>query len=357
MLHRAQALAALMQGRAGSPSPGANGKTTTTSMLTVALQACGVDPSFAVGGELAKHGTNAHHGTGDVFVAEADESDGSFLVYRPEVAIVTNVQPDHLDFYGTSRRSQEAYGRFAAHASCPAGCWSPAPTTRGRVPWRTSRAAEGIRVLTYGFAPDADVRLAGGRRLRPDRVGRLHQDGAPVRRLQIGIPGRHNLLNATAAFLAGTAGLGAGPGPAARGPGGVHRHPPPVRAQGRGRRGPGGRRLRPQPRQGRGGGRDRRPSSRRAGRLVVVFQPHLYSRTRDFADELAALAVAGRRGRRHGRLRRPRGPRAGRQRRAGRRPGRRPRRRRTTSRPGRRPRRPWRPARPTRRPRPHRRRR
>ena len=80
---------------------GANGKTTTTSMLTVALQHCGADPSFAAGGELAKHGTNAHWGTGDVFVAEADESDGSFLVYRPEVAIVTNVQPDHLDFYGT----------------------------------------------------------------------------------------------------------------------------------------------------------------------------------------------------------------------------------------------------------------
>ena len=83
-------------------------------MLTVALQHCGIDPSFAAGGELAKHGTNAHWGTGEVFVAEADESDGSFLVYRPEVAVVTNVQPDHLDFYGTFERVQEAYAAFAA---------------------------------------------------------------------------------------------------------------------------------------------------------------------------------------------------------------------------------------------------
>ena len=114
VLHRTQALAALMQDSRRVAVAGANGKTTTTSMLTVALQACGADPSFAVGGELAKHGTNAHHGTGDVFVAEADESDGSFLVYRPEVAIVTNVQPDHLDFYGTFAAVQDAYARFAA---------------------------------------------------------------------------------------------------------------------------------------------------------------------------------------------------------------------------------------------------
>jgi UDP-N-acetylmuramate--alanine ligase len=100
VLHRSQALASVMQGRRRVAVAGANGKTTTTSMLTVALQHCGVDPSFAVGGELARLGTNAHHGTGDVFVAEADESDGSFVVYRPDVGIVTNVMPDHLDFYG-----------------------------------------------------------------------------------------------------------------------------------------------------------------------------------------------------------------------------------------------------------------
>ena len=84
-------------------------------MLTVALQGCGLDPSFAVGGELAKHGTNAHDGCDDIFVVEADESDGSFVVYHPEVAIVTNVQPDHLDFYPNFKVVQAAYDAFVAH--------------------------------------------------------------------------------------------------------------------------------------------------------------------------------------------------------------------------------------------------
>ena len=95
--------------------PGTHGKTTTTSMLTVALQHCGVDPSFAIGGDLNESGANAHHGSGDVFVAEADESDGSFLLYRPHVAIVTNVEPDHLDHYG------DAGGRRATPSTRFAG--------------------------------------------------------------------------------------------------------------------------------------------------------------------------------------------------------------------------------------------
>src|SRR6202020_1813161 len=80
---------------------GTHGKTTTTSMLIVALQHCGRDPSFAVGGELGEAGTNAHHGSGDCFVAEADESDGSLLEYTPNVAVVTNIESDHLDFFGS----------------------------------------------------------------------------------------------------------------------------------------------------------------------------------------------------------------------------------------------------------------
>ena len=81
---------------------GTHGKTTTTSMLIVALQHCGLDPSFAVGGELGEAGTNAHHGSGDCFVAEADESDGSLLEYTPNVAVVTNIEADHLDFFGST---------------------------------------------------------------------------------------------------------------------------------------------------------------------------------------------------------------------------------------------------------------
>ena len=116
ILHRSQALAALMAGRRAVAVAGTHGKTTTTSMLTVALQHCGADPSFAIGGELTgrpSESASAHEGTGDVFVAEADESDASFLRYRPTVAIVTNVEPDHLDHYGTPEAVTAAFDAFA----------------------------------------------------------------------------------------------------------------------------------------------------------------------------------------------------------------------------------------------------
>src|SRR5690606_937698 len=102
VLPRAAALASVMEGRRGVAVAGTHGKTTTTSMLTVALQHCGADPSFAIGGSLNESGANAHDGSGEFFVAEADESDASFLAYDPEVAVITNVEADHLDFYGTA---------------------------------------------------------------------------------------------------------------------------------------------------------------------------------------------------------------------------------------------------------------
>ena len=286
VLHRSQALAALMQDSRRVAVAGANGKTTTTSMRTVALQACGADPSFAVGGELAKHGTNAHHGTGDVFVAEADESDGSFLVYRPEVAIVTNVQPDHLDFYGTFAAVQDAYARFA-RSVLPGGLLVTCADDVGSRALADVARGQDIRVLTYGFAPDADVRLeeAGGSGLTA--WARLHQEGAPVRRLQVGIPGRHNLLNATAAFLAGSAGLGEDPDRLLEGlaafTGTRRRFELKGEVAG----------VRVVDDYAHNPGKvaavvDTGAELSSPGRLVVVFQPHLYSRTRDFADALAA---------------------------------------------------------------------
>ena len=142
-------------------------------------------------------------GTGTAFVAEADESDGSFLVYRPEVAVVTNVQPDHLDFYGTFERVQAAYSAFAGHR---AG-WPP-----GRLPRRqgsralAAAARAGTRVLTYGWSPDADVVLrdevsAGSTWAGSTVTGPDGRDRA----LRINIPGRHNLLNAAAAYTVAVA--------------------------------------------------------------------------------------------------------------------------------------------------------
>jgi UDP-N-acetylmuramate--alanine ligase len=286
VLHRSQALASLMQDRRRVAVAGANGKTTTTSMLTVALQACGADPSFAVGGELAKHGTNAHHGTGEVFVAEADESDGSFLVYRPEVAIVTNVQPDHLDFYGSFEAVQDAYVRFARTVAAGGLLVTCADDEGSRALAEVARA-EGVRVLSYGFHADSDVRLAEPAGSGLTSSAELHQAGAPVRRLQIGIPGRHNLLNATAAFLAGTAGLGHDPAQLLAGLAGFtgtrRRFEPKGEADG----------VRVVDDYAHNPGKvaavvETGVEQASPGRLVVVFQPHLYSRTRDFAGDLAA---------------------------------------------------------------------
>ena len=134
---RPAVLAMLMAGRTTLMVTGTHGKTTTTSMLIVALQHCGRDPSFAVGGELGEAGTNAHHGSGDCFVAEADESDGSLLEYTPNVAVVTNIEADHLDFFGSSDAYIAVFDAFAERIA-PGARWWCAPTTRARQRWRNA---------------------------------------------------------------------------------------------------------------------------------------------------------------------------------------------------------------------------
>jgi UDP-N-acetylmuramate--alanine ligase len=284
VLHRAQALAATMQDSVRAAVAGANGKTTTTSMLTVALQHSGADPSFAIGGELAAAGTNARWGSGGLFVAEADESDGSFLVYRPRVAVVTNVQPDHLDFYGTFARVEEAYAEFARSVQ-PGGLLVACHDDAGSRRLAERARVEGVRVLTYGFDAGADLRLEDGRSEGLSAAARL-RDRATARDLRIGAPGGHNLLNAAAAYTAAVHGLGQDPDAVLRGLGaftgtrrrfelkGVARgvtviddyaHNP-----------------------GKVAAVVRTAAELAAGaRLLVVFQPHLFSRTRDFAEAFA----------------------------------------------------------------------
>ncbi|GAA5033069.1 UDP-N-acetylmuramate--L-alanine ligase [Terrabacter aeriphilus] len=286
VLHRAQGLAALMQGRRPVAVAGANGKTTTTSMLTVALQGCGLDPSFAVGGELAKHGTNAHDGADEIFVVEADESDGSFVVYAPEVAIVTNVQPDHLDFYSSFKVVEAAYDAFVRTIR-PDGLLVTCADDAGAVRLAERARAAGRTVLTYGFDAGADVVLSGHRH---DGVTSsvVLVDGGRSHRMVLGVPGRHNALNAAAAYVAAVHGLGQAPEGVLAG-----------LASFTGTR----RRFEPK---GEAGGvvvvddyahnagkvaavvETAKDLVGDAGRLVVVFQPHLYSRTRDFAVELGA---------------------------------------------------------------------
>lgn len=209
VLHRAQGLATLMHGSRPVAVAGANGKTTTTSMLTVALQGCGLDPSFAIGGELAKHGTNAHHGTDDIFVVEADESDGSFMVYRPEVAIVTNVQADHLAFYENFDNLQAGYVEFVKTVR-PGGLLVTCTDDAGVVRLENTARRLGVRVATYGFDSRADVVLSDHHQTGLTS-GATVTDHGVEHELVLGVPGRHNALNAAAAYTACVHGLGLPP--------------------------------------------------------------------------------------------------------------------------------------------------
>jgi UDP-N-acetylmuramate--alanine ligase len=286
VLHRAQGLATLLPGNRVAAVAGANGKTTTSAMLTAALGAAGLDPSFAIGAPPIGQEVGAGLGGGDVFVVEADESDSSFLVYHPDVAVVTNLMPDHLDFYGTLERVTLAYDDFVGTIA-PGGLLVTCADDDGARGLADRARAAGARVVTYGVAVDADVRLTGLGGAGFDWGATLVQVGQPERRLALRLPGAHNVLNAAGAYTAATAGLGAGPDRVLEGLAGFRgtsrRFEP--RGEAAGVRvvddyahNPG--KVAAAVRTGRG--------LAGPGRLVVVFQPHLYSRTRDFAGDLAA---------------------------------------------------------------------
>ncbi|WP_448623851.1 UDP-N-acetylmuramate--L-alanine ligase [Geodermatophilus sp. URMC 64] len=288
VLPRAVALAAVMAGRRSVAVAGTHGKTSTTSMLTVAVQACGVDPSFAIGGDLNESGSNAHAGHGDVFVAEADESDRSFLLLAPHAAIVTNVEADHLDNYGDLAAVEAAFDRFVQTVH-PDGFVVLCADDPGAA--RLIEVPATARKRTYGTAGDADLRLVDVDVAGDGTSYTAVLDGTDLGRVRIRVPGEHMARNSAAALLAGlelglpVAGLVEGLGRF----GGVHRrfelkgvaggvrvyddyahHPTEVRAQLAAARAVAG-----------------------DGRLVVAFQPHLYSRTREFADGFGdALALA-----------------------------------------------------------------
>jgi UDP-N-acetylmuramate--alanine ligase len=288
VLHRSAALAELMAGHRVACVAGTHGKTSTTSMLTVALQHCRLDPSFAIGGDLNESGANAHQGGGALFVAEADESDGSFLAFSPWVAVVTNVEADHLDHHGTVEAYVSVFDQFLKRIE-PGGLLVAGVDDPGGAALADRAESAGIRVRRYGRSTE-DVRLLDH---RPDGGGglaRISLDGKEID-LRVAVPGEHMAQNAIGALLAGLE-LGAPLSGLLEGiaafcgvrrrfefkgrSGGVAvyddyaHHPSEVDSQLRA--------VRP----GLGD-----------GRLVVVFQPHLYSRTRMFADRFAAaLALA-----------------------------------------------------------------
>ncbi|GLZ03637.1 UDP-N-acetylmuramate--L-alanine ligase [Actinomadura sp. NBRC 104412] len=295
VLHRSEALAALMAGRRAVAVAGTHGKTTTTSMLTVALQHAGADPSYCIGGQLVTTGLGADEGTGEVFVAEADESDGSFLIYTPHIAVVTNVEADHLDNYGGFERVKENFARFVERVE-PGGTLVAGADDEVAMELAALARDRGLPVLTYGEAAGADLRVSG---FTPRGLGsRFAVEG--VGEVTLGVPGRHNALNA-AAVIAVARALGLDLATVRDG-----------LAEFRGAM----RRLEPK---GEAAGvevfdsyahhpteltadlsatrdyvREKAAGDTgREGRIVAVFQPHLYSRTRFFAAEFgAALGLA-----------------------------------------------------------------
>lgn len=302
VLHRSQALAAAMGDSRVIAVAGTHGKSTTSSMISMLFDAVGLEPSFAVGTAISGYGTNAHLGrTGadSWFIAEADESDGSFVRYLPKIAVVTNIEPDHIDFYGSAERVYEAFNRFVDSMS-PDGILVACIDDAGSASLAARARQVGYTVVTYGQSQDADMRLEDITSHGSQSAAMLTwsftvagKEYSGEQTLHLQIPGVHNQLNAAAAFI--TALLAGADAPATAAALGEFL------------------------------GADRRFTLRgevagvkvfddyahhptevlcalQTGRTVagghnlyVVFQPHLFSRTREFAHEFArALSMADR---------------------------------------------------------------
>ena len=287
VIHRSQALALAASGMRFVAVAGAHGKTTTSGMLSVALREAGADPSVAVGGVVPQFGSGAHLGSGDVFVAEADESDGSFLNYAPTIEIVTNVEPDHLDRYGTRDAFEAIFVDFADRL-VSGGLLIACAEDDGAARLAHSARTRGRRVATYGrperCAAGPDIAVTGVVATSTGVRARVSWRGHEAE-LVLAVPGEHNVLNAAAAWAAGVE-AGVDPQDMARSLGaftGVGR-----RFEARGQ--VGGRRLfddyAHHPTEVAAAIAQARVVADGAT-VTVVFQPHLFSRTRIFAERFA----------------------------------------------------------------------
>ncbi|MGZ8764269.1 MAG: UDP-N-acetylmuramate--L-alanine ligase, partial [Acidimicrobiia bacterium] len=207
VLRRAEVLAAIVATTRAIAVAGVHGKTTTSSMLALILREAGTHPSFIIGGELNEVGTNAAYDDGEWMVVEADESDGTFLELGVESAIVTNVEPDHLDHYGDFDTMIEAFADFLARVPGPKVVCADDPILRSIVASRPGLTTHGL--TTYGWSDDADYRITD---YEPGRVGSrytLHRGGEVLGPIALPVPGRHNALNAAgAAAMATELGVG-----------------------------------------------------------------------------------------------------------------------------------------------------
>ncbi len=290
--HRSAALAALMMDKRAVSVAGTHGKTTTTAMTSVMLEAMGADPSYVIGGPLSTTGVSSVAGAGEAFVVEADESDGSFLQYPTEIAVITNVGADHLVNWGTPEAYADGFRAFATGSHVrhivinidDPGSRRLAGQLRGEAP----------HLVTYGEAADADVRItdveASGNGVTATLT--YGRDSGPI---TLRVPGNHNLANASAAYAAGRLlgyshddcihGLARYEGTLRRfqlicDTAGIRvfddyaHHPTEIRA------------ALTAARNATEAGNE---ATGQSGRLIACFQPHLYSRTVDFSDEFGEV--------------------------------------------------------------------
>lgn len=201
---RANALAWLMSESTSVAVAGTHGKTTTTAMLTVALQSAGADPSFAIGGTINNAGTNAHSGSGSIFVAEADESDGSFLAYKPSGAIITNVELDHVDHFADEEAVFAVFEQFVDSIK-PGGFLVACGDDSGVKNLLSQIKRSDLKILLYGEDSNNDFRLDRINLAPTTSSAALTITGRKIGELNLAVAGKHNLLNAVAAFAAGSA--------------------------------------------------------------------------------------------------------------------------------------------------------
>jgi len=201
---RAQALAWLMSESTSIAVAGTHGKTTTTAMLAVALQAAGADPSFAVGGTINTAGTNAHSGSGSIFIAEADESDGSFLAYKPSGAIITNVELDHVDHFADVEAVFKVFEQFISSIQAN-GFLVACGDDAGVKQLLTRITRKDLKILLYGKGENNDFQIQRIQLNPLSSLASISSTGRKVGELNLSVVGEHNLLNALAAFTAASA--------------------------------------------------------------------------------------------------------------------------------------------------------
>ena len=200
IMTRAQALALLMSESKSVAVAGTHGKTTTTSMLTVALQQAGLDPSFAIGGMINRGGTNAHWGSGEIFSAEADDSAGSFLAYKPFGAIITNIELDHVDNFPDIESVNKIFIDFVDSIQ-PGGFLVAGIASPGVVNLLAQIKRNDIEIITYGESADYSISHIS---LQPSQShARITKLGKVLGELSLTIPGNHNVENAVAALAVG----------------------------------------------------------------------------------------------------------------------------------------------------------